>query len=309
MQAKHERHGLVWPVILIGAGVVLLLNNMGILPWGIWQTLLGLWPVLLIAAGLDLLLGRRSSWGALLAALLVLVVLAGAVWTGVTRSEQATTFRTETISQALGDAKKAEVEVNFGVGSLIVGALPEATGNLVEGTVALAPGESVDPNFRRSGDTARYELRGRGAWRGPFIQGGAVWPADKVWKLALTRDVPLELRVHPGVGRSVLDLSDLTVTELMVDGNVGQVNLTLPRRGRSQITLDGGVGELVIGVPEGTAARIQVDEGLGGVVTEGRFINTGRIYTTPSYNAATERVEVRVKGGIGRLTLREGVIE
>jgi hypothetical protein len=309
MNTRHERHGLVWPVILIGAGVVLLLNNLGILPWGIWQTLFGLWPVLLIAAGLDLLLGRHSAWGALLAALLVLVVLAGAVWTGLTQAEQATTFRTETIRQALDDAKRAEVEIDFGVGSLIIGALPEATGSLVEGTVALAPGETVTPSFRRSGDTARYELKSHGAWRGPLVQPGTAWPADKVWNLALTRDAPLRLNVHPGVGRSVLDLSGLTVTELTVDGNVGQVNLTLPRRGRSQITLDGGVGELVIGVPEGTAARIQVDEGLGGVVTDGRFSNTGRIYTTATYAAAAERVEVRVKGGIGRLTLREGVLE
>lgn len=309
MNTRDERHGLVWPVILIGAGVVLLLNNLGVLPWDIWQTLFGLWPVLLIAAGLDLLLGRHSSWGALLAALLVLVVLAGAVWTGLTRAEQVTTFRTETISQALGEAKNADVEVNFGVGSLIIGALPEATGNLVEGTLALAPGETVTPSFRRSGDTARYELKSHGTWRGPFVQPGTAWPADKVWNLAFTRDVPLRLNVRPGVGRSVLDLSELTVTELELDGNVGQVNLTLPRRGRAQITLDGGVGELVIGVPEGTAARIQVDAGLGGVVTDGRFISAGRTYTTPAYAAATERIEVRVKGGIGRLTLREGVLE
>ncbi len=234
MNTRHERHGLVWPVILIGAGVVLMLNNTGVLPWGIWQTLFGLWPVLLIAAGLDLLLGRHSAWGALLAAVLVLVVLAGAVWAGLARTEQATTFRTETVSQALGGAKSAEVEVNFGVGSLMIGALPEATGNLVEGALALAPGETVVPNFRRSGDTARYELKSHGTWRAPFLQPGTVWPADKVWKLALSRDVPLELRVHPGVGRSVLDLSDLTITRLEVDGNVGQVNLTLPRRGRSR---------------------------------------------------------------------------
>lgn len=309
MNTRHERHGLVWPVILIGAGVVLLLNNLGVLPWGIWQTLFGLWPVLLIAAGLDLLLGRHSTWGALLAAVLVLAVLAGAVWTGLARTEQVTTFRTETINQTLDGAKSAEVEVNFGVGSLMIGALSETTGNLVEGTVALAPGETVTPGFRRSGDTARYTLKSHGAWRVPFLQGGTVWPADKVWNLAFSRDVPLRLNIQPGVGRSVLDLSELIVTDLKVDGNVGQVNLTLPRRGRAQITLDGGVGELVIGVPEGTAARIQVDEGLGGVVTDGHFINTDRVYTTPAYAAATERVEVRVKGGIGRLTLREGALE
>lgn len=305
MDTGHERHGLVWPVILIGAGVVLLLNNVGVLPWGIWQTLLSLWPVLLIAAGLDLLLGRHSTWGALAAALLVLAVLAGAVWTALARTGPVTAFRTETIVQALEGARRAEVEIESGVGSLVIGAQSEATGALVEGSLALAPGETVTPQFRRAGDTAYYALRSRGSWRGPLIPTGAAWPADKVWRLELTRDVPLMLRIEPGVGRSDLDLADLTVASLELDGSVGQINLILPRRGGSQITLDGGIGELVIRVPVGTAARVQVDEGLGGVVTEGRFSQAGRAYTTAAYGAASERVEVRVKGGIGRLTLRE----
>lgn len=305
MKASYERHGLVWPVVLIGVGVVLLLNNMGVLPWGVWQTLFGLWPVLLIAAGLDLLLGRRSTWGALLAAALVLAVLFGAVWTALARMEQPTAFRTEPISQPLAGANRAEVEIEFGVGGLVIAALPEATGNLIEGTLALAPGETVQPVFRRSGETARYELRSRGVWRSAFFQPGATWPADKVWQLALSRDVPLALRVQPGVGRSTLDLSDLNIVSLDLDGNVGQLQLTLPRRGRAQIALDGGIGELVINAPTGVAARIQVDGGLGGVVTDGQFINAGRAYTTPAYAAAQERIEVRVRGGIGRLTLRE----
>ena len=37
----------MWPVILIGAGVVFLLNNLGVLTWGVWEMLWRLWPVLL----------------------------------------------------------------------------------------------------------------------------------------------------------------------------------------------------------------------------------------------------------------------
>ncbi len=309
MTARHERHGLVWPVFLIGVGVVFLLNNLGVLPWGAWQTLLGLWPVLLIAVGLDLLLGRRSAWGALLAAILVLIVLAGAVWAAVARGGTAAELRRETIVQPLEGARRGEVEIGFGVGHLVIEAQPEATGNLIEGVVALAADEVAVSNFRRTGDTAHYELQSRSNWRPFILPGGTMWPAEKVWRLALSRDVPLDLRVRSGVGHSTLDLAALTVNRLNVEGNVGQVTLTLPRRGPSQIMLDGGVGELVIIVPTGAAAAIEAAGGLGGVITEGRFSSVGRIYTTPAYNASAERFEVRVKGGIGRLTLREGVSE
>ena len=54
---RNRRGGLIGPLILIGLGVVFLLNNLGILDWSIWEILLRLWPVLLVAAGLDLILG------------------------------------------------------------------------------------------------------------------------------------------------------------------------------------------------------------------------------------------------------------
>ncbi len=158
MEAEHrERHGLVWPVMLIGTGVVLLLSNTGRLPWGVWQTLLSLWPVLLIAAGLDLLFGRRSTWGALLAALLALAVLVGALYVGLTQTKAETVYRTQSISQPLGGATSAEVTIGFGAGTLNLDALTEASGNLIEGKLELGPQEQISYQFHQAGQ--RGDLR------------------------------------------------------------------------------------------------------------------------------------------------------
>ena len=48
-----RRHGIFWPLLLIAAGVLLFLNNMGTLPGSSWDSIFRLWPVILIAAGLD----------------------------------------------------------------------------------------------------------------------------------------------------------------------------------------------------------------------------------------------------------------
>ncbi|MEJ2738024.1 MAG: DUF5668 domain-containing protein, partial [Anaerolineae bacterium] len=78
---KQRRNvSILGPVLLIGVGILLLLNIMGILEWSVWWNLLRFWPILLIAAGLDLLIGRRSVLGALIATVLVLALLAGALW-------------------------------------------------------------------------------------------------------------------------------------------------------------------------------------------------------------------------------------
>ena len=67
---QSRRGSLVGPVILLGLGIVFLLNNLGVLEWSVWEVIFRLWPVLLIAAGLDFLIGRRSVWGSLLALVL-----------------------------------------------------------------------------------------------------------------------------------------------------------------------------------------------------------------------------------------------
>ena len=77
---QHRRVSLVGPVILIGLGVVFLLNNMGVLAWSVWDVIFRLWPVLLIAVGLEIILSRLSPWGSLLALALTVIIIAGALW-------------------------------------------------------------------------------------------------------------------------------------------------------------------------------------------------------------------------------------
>ena len=154
----HYRGGLVWPVILIGAGVIFLLNNLGVLSWGIWETLWRLWPVLLIAIGLDILIGRRSILGSLLVVLLLVAALVAAVSLGVPRlTTKAEVERTENISHALQGASSADVEISFGTGSLQVGALAESN-SLVEGKVDLSRNERLSDDYRETNGVARLRL-------------------------------------------------------------------------------------------------------------------------------------------------------
>ena len=51
---------IIFPIILIGIGVLFLLNNLGILTGEIWENLLKLWPIVLIAIGIDGILKQES---------------------------------------------------------------------------------------------------------------------------------------------------------------------------------------------------------------------------------------------------------
>ncbi|HET9492600.1 MAG TPA: DUF5668 domain-containing protein, partial [Chloroflexia bacterium] len=118
---EQRRNGppIVGPIILIGAGVLFLLNNLGIVDWGIWESLWRLWPIVLIAIGLDLLIGRRNPIISL--AIVVLVIGAGAavlVTTGGIRG--AGNVESTGLAVPLAGAKSAEVDIDYGMGNLTV---------------------------------------------------------------------------------------------------------------------------------------------------------------------------------------------
>lgn len=65
------RRGFVGPLILLAIGLILLLNNLGIIPWGIWKTLWHYWPVILILLGLEILVCCGDSKVTYLMAVLI----------------------------------------------------------------------------------------------------------------------------------------------------------------------------------------------------------------------------------------------
>jgi len=287
-------------VILIGLGVIFLLNTMGLLAWSVWDVIFRLWPVLLIAAGLEIILSRLSPWGSLLALVLTVAILAGALWLLGPDIRTAQAVAGEEVSQALGEASRARVVIEPGVGSLYIEALPESA-NLVEGVVSVGRGQRVDRHFAVTGKTASFILQTEGTTFGPFMGWGDQWS----WDLGLAPEVPLELEVSFGVGSADIDLTGLAASNLEVSMGVGRTSVTLPEEGRFNAKLEGAIGETVVVIPAGMAARIRVDTGLTVRDLPDSYRQRGDVYTSPGYASADDRVDLEVDQAIGKITIRQ----
>ncbi len=82
-EQKHsgQRSAPIFGILLLFLGTVFLLQNLDILPWGLWGVLWRLWPILLISLGLKILLRRFHPW--LVSALILALFCAGvgvAIW-------------------------------------------------------------------------------------------------------------------------------------------------------------------------------------------------------------------------------------
>jgi hypothetical protein len=298
-RSGRERGGIVGPIILIGLGIIFLLNNLGVLSWSIWGTLLRLWPILLIAAGLDLILGRRSIWGSLSALVLTLAILGAALWLSGTDVGIGQEVRREEIVQPLGEAERAEVIVDPGIGTVRIEAGGDPA-NLIEGTVRLARREELTRSFAVEDEAATFALRTQTRSFGPFAAG---WGGQRLWDLQLNPDVPLRLDVNLGLGEMNVDLTGLTLEGLSVEQGIGESRVTLPDEGRFEARIEGAIGQTVVVIPEDLAARIRLDTGISGRRVPDGYRCEEDVCTSPDYETADDRVELEVSQAIGNLVI------
>lgn len=300
MDAPKRRVSLVGPVILIGLGIIFLLNSLGLLAWSVWEVISRFWPILLIALGLEIILNRFSAWGSLLALVLVVAIVAGGLWLLGPDIGSRRVVAGEEVRQALGEATQAKVVIEPGVGSLHIEALPESA-NLAEGVISAGRGQRVNRHFAVAGQTATFTLQTEGATLGPFFW----WGDQPGWELGLAPEVPLELKVDLGAGRADIDLTGLTVDDLEVTLGIGQATVTLPDEGRFYAKLEGAIGETVVVIPSGMAARIRVDSGLAVSDLPDSYQQRAEVYTSPGYASADNRVDLEVSQAIGKITIRQ----
>ena len=296
---KVRRGGLVGPLLLIGAGAVALLTNVGYLDWSIWGTLLRIWPVFLIAAGLDLLIGRRSALGSLAVLCLILAVFAVGIWLAWLPASGSAVASDE-ISVPLGDAKRAEVLISRAAGTLDLGSLAGSR-NLAEGSIASRRGQHAVEDISTRGDTAIYSLRNTGNVVGPIWAGTG---SDWLWELGLNPNVPLSLEVNSAAGQATLDLGSLLVDRLQVSQAAGQTTIMLPADGNLDASVDGAVGLIEIIVPEGQEARIEFSTVLVTRKVPARFVERDSAYTTPGYENAESRIDLEIGLILGSVEVR-----
>jgi len=295
---KDDRHvKLVGPTILVGIGIILLLNNLGYLNWGFWD-ILNLWPVLLVAAGLELLVGRRSPLGSLISAIIVLGLIAGGVWFVSTSDFTRTTAQAIEIREPRGDMTAARVTLSPAAAQVNVKALNDS-GNFVEGTVFHRPNERVTDNFAK-GTTARLDVKTSGSTSVATGPGGRY-----AWNFGFHPDVKLDLTIDTGMGDINLDLRALTLESVRINAGTGAVTIKLPDTGKFDVDIDSGMGTVVIEVPAGMGVRLQTETAIVGRNLPAGYTQNNNRYTSPTYSTAENRADVQVDLGIGSITIRE----
>mgnify|MGYP006278682293 FL=1 len=281
-----RRRSFAWPVLLIGAGALLLLNNFGPRTIVTWTKILPLWPLILIAFGIDLLFQSRTWWGTMTSILLVVILVGGAVWwigfQGAVPSGAAYPLR-----RALSpDIRNVKIQYSLGAGQLIVGDISESD-VLAAGT---AFPEKPDQEYSEEGSAASYSLE---------MDFPTFYPNMTQWELGITPEIPVSLMVDNGAGELFLALEGLALETLQVEQGVGDIVIRLPAEMEGDVIVDQAVGRTQILVPADAGIRIHFEKALSRLDVPDGYRLQGNTYTSPGFTGEQETITIHVEQAVG----------
>lgn len=310
---RRQAPTIFWPLLLVSAGVLLLLSNLGYLPWSAWSIVWRLWPVLLIALGIELIFGRKSTLGAVFSALLLLLLIGGVVGLAVfapnvaffNRLNEPAQWQVREISYPLGDFERARIEIDWTSAPVKVSALQDS-GNLIEGQIAYRGDLRFDVNVMPTGlAVVNLDQQSAGPWFGMVPPP----PLEHRWDVQLNPRLPLELQFDMGSGSANLDLSALELDLLKMDAGSGAVDLSLPG-GTYKVEIEGGSGSLEIDLPAGVGVQIDLNEGSGSFrpgedlhLVSGEKDDDG-VWETNNWETADQQITIELDQGSGSVHIR-----
>ncbi|MBE3118501.1 MAG: hypothetical protein IMZ50_07080 [Candidatus Atribacteria bacterium] len=248
--------------------------------------------VLIVLAGLLLLKQMGVIVGDIFGYFWPLLIIAFGVWLIVGFFARNQPVEGEQVSIPLEGAASAYVKLDHGAGRLTLRS-GAGSGEIVNGTF----GNGLSYKSHVEGGRMEVKLRtSQQAW--------AWWPGESLdWDIRLNRDIPLSLKIDSGASASILDLSDLKVTDLDIDTGASSTELTLPANaGNTHVDIDTGASSLKVSILSGVAASIRVKSGIASVNVNPRFSRLdGGLYQSTDYSTAANRVDMTIDAGVGSI--------
>ena len=206
-------------------------------------------------------------------------------------------LRMESESVELGGAESAHVELEIGVGELRVsgGAKKLLEADFLYNVASWRP-------------EVRYEVdgrQGRLSIKQPHKEG-SLGNTRNEWNLALNNQIPMDLKIEAGVGKSNFDLGDLSLTRLDVQTGVGEATLDLIGDWKRNLdaSIKGGIGQLTLRLPGRVGVHVEAQKGIGSIQVSG-LKKEGDAYVNEAFQNSKVKLNFQIQAGIGEIRLEQ----
>jgi hypothetical protein len=314
-------HGFLgWGVFLVVAGAIPLAVRAGVITVEQIGNVASLWPLILIGVGIGILLSRTrlAFLGGLVVAATFGVIVGGVLAGGAVGlgacgagGRDVTAFQR---SDGTFSGSPAAVDLELSCGDLTL-SVEAGNGWHVEGDTHDGTGPDVDAD----GQSLRVSSREGSGW----FEG---LNDRDTWRVTLPEDVDLDISADLNAGSATLDLGqaaidgfDLTlnagsivldmegvseIDEFGVELNAGSLEVTLPNA-TFQGSIEANAGSVSLCAPPGAALRLTTgDSFAAGYDYDGQGLDkNGSTWETPGFDSAEVRIELDTQANAGSFSL------
>src|SRR5438094_1557372 len=219
-----RNRGLLFPLILIGIGVVVLLANTGILSRQVVERLVDLWPLLLVIFGLQLILNHtlpRQQATLIGIAVTAVIIIAALAYATLAPATSVGVQKVDASAQA-GGLTAATLDVNYSAATVDVNAT--CLGDWLYLIQLDYPGGENPPTISLDHENGRLEIHESSSFS-PFHLFGS---NRRHVVLTLTDRIPWTIQVGGRAANLRLDLRHLQLLKLEVSGGAKRMDAQLP---------------------------------------------------------------------------------
>ena len=319
----HIRRGyLGWGVFLILAGTVPLAVRSGYLTEDQVGRLWTLWPLILVGIGVGLILSRTrfDFLGGIIVAATFGLMVGGLLSSGIG------TFSTGACGQAGGTtafpsrdgtfaSSSGSIDVQTDCGTVTVAAAP-GNGWRVEGEDATGSGPDIEAT------DATLRVRSRDDSGNPF------WAFNQrdSWRITVPQAVTTDIDLQLNAGRASVDLSGALIGDfgLQLNGgsgtvdlgsaeavqqidfelNAGSVGVNLPHVSMTG-TIHANAGAVRLCAKEGVGLRLHTGEGIAASYdyADHGLVQDGSTWSSPGFDSAPQKIELQTEANAGSFVL------
>jgi hypothetical protein len=288
-----------WGFLLVLVGGLFLLSNLGVLDWGVWDSIWRAWPIILVLWGVSVLLRPTGRLGAALTAVIAVLAVVGVLafaYNAHLRAGEGGGYGPGeiTLAQPLdAGIKNVRLSLTFGAGEIRLDG-QAAPSQLASGTLGFIAKEPT-VTYSASGEAADLRIdMASGTWT------GSVGPRGPVWNISLNPAPTYSLDLDSGACSAELDLSALRVTSFDLSTGASDTRITFGDPGQNATAeLKYGAASATIRVPRSVGVKVRMSSALVGSNLRAQgFAQSGQTWTSSGYDTKTSHLDIGVSAGV-----------
>ncbi len=309
----NNRSQIKWGIALIGLGLLFLLNTMGVIRHFNWRLLFHFWPVIIIIIGVNIILKNTPLWW--LSSVIFILGIMGLFlisngdgyytynydynfsFKPPITNRSTNTYRSEI--EISPDIEMMEVELNFSAGRLILDSTRDEK-NLYEARLSSKNGNpDFDYIYDKDENVGYLSIKQDEKSNNWFNFSGR-----NDWKLYLTRNIPVKIKINAGAGEFNFNLEELNAQELIINSGAGDLEIDLGEY-TNNLILNSAAANIDLNIPDNRALSIRTE----GLISNNNFTDKGLIktndnlYQTENYQNSSNKLSIKINSPASNIDL------